>query len=494
MNTFNKKSLFVALASLGALGVTGTADAVYVNPDGTGQVLIYPYYTVRNKLAGVAPFNSLLSVVNSSGSAKAVKVRFLEGKNSLEVLDFNLYLSAYDVWTTAIIPVGDGAGIITSDNSCTTPAVGRTVATATPFVNFAYSGDPAGGNMDRTTEGYVEIIEMGNLVAKSSMEAWVTHGADGVPAACDEINDDSASRDTTQGGGGLFGGITLVNVLAGEDFTADAVALQDWNNNGSVWEAPGSALPDLRSGGTDYSVFTGSSALNGSASSPIDAVSAVLMHDSVMNEFVLDAATLSQTSWVVTYPTKRFYYDQSPGQLCGAAQTACYTVLKNTNDSTYLFQRNFGATGACDDVGTLDSSGGVSLSVYDREERTPKTPGGFSPPPPTGKTPALCWEANIVTFAGKNVFGSQNTANVPTTYPNGWMYMNLVGNQTSNVNSAKWKHLLPTPSATFFGLPVIRFAVQSFNNGTLTDPSTHQLIQSQYGGNFGHKYSTWINW
>ena len=95
MNTFNKKSLFVALASLGALSVTGTADAVYVNPDGTGQVLLYPYYTVRNKVAGVAaPFNTLLSVVNSTVSAKVVKVRFLEGKNSREVLDFNLYLSA----------------------------------------------------------------------------------------------------------------------------------------------------------------------------------------------------------------------------------------------------------------------------------------------------------------------------------------------------------------------------------------------------------------
>ncbi len=193
-----------------------------------------------------------------------------------------------------------------------------------------------------------------------------------------------------------------------------------------------------------------------------------------MNEFVLDAATLSQTSWVVTYPTKRFYYNQAANQLCGAAQTPCFQVQK-------LFQRNFGASGACDDVGTSDKSGGVSLSVYDREERREKTPGGFSPPPPSGKTPALCWEANVVTFNGKNVFGSLNTANVNTPYQNGWMYMNLVGNSS--------KHVLATPSATFFGLPVIGFAAQSFNNGTLSD-TTGRLIQSQYGGNFVHKYTT----
>ena len=68
MNTFNKKSLCVALAAIGGLGVAGTANAVYVNPEGLGQVLIYPYYTVRDKVAGAA-FNSLLSVVNTTTSA-----------------------------------------------------------------------------------------------------------------------------------------------------------------------------------------------------------------------------------------------------------------------------------------------------------------------------------------------------------------------------------------------------------------------------------------
>src|SRR6476620_12525538 len=119
MNTFNKKSLYAAVAGLSALGVTGAAQAVSVNPDGLGQALVYPYYTVRDASAG-APYNSLLSVVNSTASAKAVKVRFLEGKNSREVLDFNLYLSPKDIWTAGIVPMGvavrgteaPGAGII----------------------------------------------------------------------------------------------------------------------------------------------------------------------------------------------------------------------------------------------------------------------------------------------------------------------------------------------------------------------------------------------
>ena len=45
-----------------------------------------------------------MSVVNTTASTKAVKVRFREGKNSAEVLDFNVFLSPFDVWTASITP------------------------------------------------------------------------------------------------------------------------------------------------------------------------------------------------------------------------------------------------------------------------------------------------------------------------------------------------------------------------------------------------------
>ena len=49
---------------------------------------------------------------------KSVKVRFLEGKNSREVLDFNLFLSPFDVWTAAVSATGAGGAKATSaDNS-----------------------------------------------------------------------------------------------------------------------------------------------------------------------------------------------------------------------------------------------------------------------------------------------------------------------------------------------------------------------------------------
>ena len=62
MNTFKRKALFTAV--LAGLGAAGTAEAVYLNPNGTGQVLVYPYYTVQS--ADGASWNTYLSVVNTT--------------------------------------------------------------------------------------------------------------------------------------------------------------------------------------------------------------------------------------------------------------------------------------------------------------------------------------------------------------------------------------------------------------------------------------------
>src|ERR1700719_2368822 len=105
-----------------------------------------------------APRKRLTSTPTASG--KVVKVRFLEGKNSKEVLDFNLWLSPKDVWTAAIVPMGAGAGIITADLSCTTPTI---PPGGVPFSGIKFSEDPETQTLDRTKEGYVEIIEMGNV-------------------------------------------------------------------------------------------------------------------------------------------------------------------------------------------------------------------------------------------------------------------------------------------------------------------------------------------
>jgi len=482
MNSFQRKSLYAALAGAGALGVTSAADAVNLNPQGLGQVLIYPYYTVNSDANGNA-YNTLLSIVNSTASAKAVKVRFLEGKNSREVLDFNLFLSKHDVWTAAVLPSSSGGGkVLTFDNSCTIPD-NSFLHAGVDFVNFGYTGgadDKGGTGLDRTKEGYVEIIEMATYASTSSTWALVTHSA-GKPAC--GITDSVASKKGKEAqppSGGLFGGASLINVAAGTDYTEDAVALQRFNT--SVLYTPAGSVSPTLADADDFSLVTGANNGNGiflsfwPASNPAnntaDPVSAVLMHDQVMNEYVLDAATKSGTDWVVTFPTKRFY------------------VKTGTGAAPKLFQRNFNdGAGSCDDI---------TLAIYDREEKTTSTPVTFSPPPPTPTT-SICWEANIITFNNSNLLGSKNISNINTGNANGWL--NLTFNTTSTAGYHQLTNQTNTQffaasgsttglTTTYFGLPVVGFAVQSFTNGALVVGGTNVL--SNYGGNFVHKTTTFI--
>ncbi len=180
----NMKRNLINVAVLSTLGVAGTAGAVTTGS--LGQVLIYPYYSVRNGN------DTLVTVVNTMSTANAVKVRFLEAKNSREVLDFNLYLSPKDVWTGVITQTATGAKIVSTDKSCTVPAL---PVGGVEFRNFQYTGDNADGedvSLNRTREGYVEIIEMGTVnhvdIDPSSSTVYfdtaVTHTASGVPSNC----------------------------------------------------------------------------------------------------------------------------------------------------------------------------------------------------------------------------------------------------------------------------------------------------------------------
>jgi hypothetical protein len=485
MNTFKHKSLYAALAGLGALGATGVAQAVSVNPDGLGQVLIYPYYTVRTVPTGLvgsdAAYNSLLSVVNSTGSAKAVKVRFLEGRNSREVLDFNLYLSAKDVWTTAIIPTTDGAGIFTADKSCTVPTVSSNSASPTAFVNFAFtqSNDDKGGtSLDRTREGYAEIIEMGDVVGSTAVAATHVNGVP--PCTLSALVDPTAFNNTVAGTGGLFGSMTLVNVLQGEDFGYDPTALDGFSTT-PLWFPAGDIRPTLAFVNPKTSVVVAGFNVYVTPNwpvlppgNPVDPISAVLMHNNVYNEFVLDVSTRSKTDWVVTFPTKREY------------------VFAGSGVAQKLFQNNFTASGSCDDI---------ALSLFDREERTKQATQDFSPPPPVN-IQSLCWEANVISYvftggalpAQSTVFGSKNFIPVTSDFVNGWATLNFsvtsggrhqLTGPGSTVFNTRTGGTIGTNTTTYNGLPVLGFAAIVFENGTLTSGGVS--IQSNYGGNFNHK-------
>ena len=278
------------------------------------------------------------------------------------------------------------------------------------------------------------------------------------------------SRTARLPGGGLSGGATLINVLSGDAFTEDATALTQFTTVGAYFTT-GSPLPTY-----DNAVPANGAAVNGlgqiisgTFATGSLAVTAALQKTFVANEFVLEKSTLSGTDWVVTFPTK--------------------ADLVTTGSATLPFQNPLSATGSCDDTVVI---------TYDREEGK-ITPGGpdFSPSPkPTGF--ALCWEANIISFQNSttgsgiaNVLGSANSYTLSTKFTSGWGDLTFRAGAINVASGATGfdptTGAVLTPSTTFSGLPAIGFAVQTFVNGTLTS-GTGSLIQSSYGGNFGHRY------
>lgn len=489
MNAFKKK----VVASAVCAAVAGVAHAVNVDPNGQGQVLIYPYYTVQGG------FNTYVSVVNTTSSVKVVKVRFREGKASKEVLDFNLYLSPYDVWTGAVVPVDatdtSAAKIITADTSCTNPAI---PSGGEPFRNFLYRKDGAGdATLARTREGYLEMIEMGVLDPETSPGSNAVHTAAGVPKNCAALRGttvSSVATAITEPTGGLNGTGTLINVTNGQDAGYNAVALANFVRGDDIYAEIGNDNPNLNSGrdtndeGTSFALVDGTayranfgSVLTVGSKASVNAVSSTLMHTAVINEYVLDTTTNSNTDWVLTFPTKQFYVDDA--------------------DAQAPFVNKLTATGSCQPI---------KVVFYDREEQEDEPSDvDFSPLPPSGDGKSVCWESTVVSIRNgaahmpaAGVSGVLNSKNVTSievvpTFQNGWAAI------TFDSTAAKMTGLVPSGglesidlnssgsllsgAGTFTGLPVVGFMVRTFNNGTLGS------FQANYGSAFNHKYRQKVN-
>ncbi len=537
----NRKNLTAAvLAGLaGVVGIAGTAQAVNINPGGTGQVLLYPYYTTNGDNF------TLLSVVNTSEDAKAVKVRFLESENSQEVLDFNLYMSAFDVWTAAVTTKPDdflsydcdptgGMDILcegpvlqvaADETTCTVPDLGGKQS----FLPFKYANDGGSQDHSRMNQGHIEMIDMGTLIEGEWPEMAATHTmVDGSwqPADCAKLvtawteginKPDGAWLDDSTDGlsapeGGLFGGGAVVNVVAGAMHTYSAAALNGWSDTGfdfigrSNHSRPGDVLPALQSGDRyDAVVFSDSGGTIASTlTNSLDAVSYVLMHDSLMNEYVTAGIANAQTEWVVTFPTKREYVDtQNPGAperpfttawavvTGNTLATACETVELNTmwdrEERTETFD--------CEDLGNCPDEKPPVVS--------PRPPGQIVDP--EGRVPfELCYETNVIRFGlaslcdddvcldvrptQTEILGASQYLNFDNEilgFQSGWAKIEL--DDYIKWNGAGYDELSRDPVGQLEGLPVIGFAVQRFRNNM--SGSAGETFVSAYGGLFTHKTS-----
>ncbi len=106
----------------------------------------------------------------------------------------------------------------------------------------------------------------------------------------------------------------------------------------------------------------------------------------------------------------------------------------------------------------------------------------------------------MISFNGKNVLGSKNVSNIPTTFTSGWVALNFLGSTVpagrhqlvgggSTVFNTKTGGTIGLLATTFTGLPVVGFAAITFENETLS-VGPGSAVQSNYGGNFNHKLTS----
>ncbi len=341
--------------------------------------------------------------------------------NGREVSNFNLFLAPNDTWTGAVVETADGARITTNDNSCVTPSELFTEVRKVQggqvfneFFNFGYTGIredvPGLSSLDRTREGYFEMIEMGVIDATLSPTAAqltgyikpdVTTNASSNCAALDSFDGLAATlppvRFPNTGAtmmapprGGLKGRASIISAATGANYSFSPTALDAWSTQVAYAQAGSSVGALLIDAAPATSmVTTPNGVVIAQWANGRDAVSAALIRDSLMNEFVLDDATTSQTDWVITAPTRPFHTDPIYSPFTGNL-VAPFARVKSSNGFS-----------TCD---------GYSASATNREAQTGLSGiAGTLPPPPSGTAfgpSILCRTANLMAFLGSKPQGA----------------------------------------------------------------------------------------
>jgi hypothetical protein len=386
--------------SLCALAATALpAAAMYVDPRGTGEVLLFPYYTVN---AGQA---TLISLTNTTGKAKYLTANIREGYNSRMVLNLNIILSPYDSWTATLYSGGDNdrATLLTRDGSCTlpikenawTPAIGS--GWQLGLDDRAYTGrfeDGGPTDLGRTREGHITIVERAELAGTLAAAAGQPGGRN-----CALLQVVSpAHPDLRPPGGGLYGNFSIVNVAQGTLLGGSATAIADFADQPLFWDTADLkellALGSVDADGQAVSaqVFTDGRLLDvayphiAGQARAIDATSALLMTEALYGEFERDDDYGSRSEWVITAPTKFMYTDREVLVLPPGSGDPALPPFRDIFDSV-----NEG--GSCMPF---------TASGADREGRSIRfdPPTALSPPPLAPRYPShsLCHAVDVVYF------------------------------------------------------------------------------------------------
>lgn len=495
-------SLALTVAMVGGVALTQQVNAAaqlapgapHISVNGTGQALVFPYYTVRGG------YKSFFNVTNTSNRTVPIKVRFREGLNSRDALDFIVVLSPYDVWTGWVEDSTAGPVVKSTDKSCTVGAPDITTS-GQPLSAIGYNYKPAGPvaeqwadqgdqTIDRTREGYVEIIAMGQTVDNGKFVGGVsnaggtnttvaynalhrTSGASkGIPRNCARV--DSAFKapagqlnlpvpfpftDNVRGvlGDGdapaiaqisgfdtgenpLKGNFSLIDSTKGIGAGNAAIAIADFMDPapaaaGGVGLGAGTGLVTAQN--FPYFLEPTLASRGGLWNvTGLPAVDFAMATQTIANEWANNADTGAETAWVVNFPTKSFYVDDETRT--GVTTTRNIQAAANRwrvgSNALVVASTGAGFTGTFGDINADGTAVPLTMYNFDREEQYKQADPGATQPSPapvvTNAIVSLYREAGIITFGGSGLNQAQtlpSPAAADLNAPNGWTSLSFNG-------------------------------------------------------------------
>jgi hypothetical protein len=417
-----------------------------LNPEGKGDVLLFPYYDVRE--LNLKPQDTYFAIINerylATPGGVAAKLRFREWDKSEEVYDIEIWLSCDDVWVGLINqdPEKQLARLWSPDYVITSVStdnlkfiVSNPLDVRDPvteaLLGREFRASVIGLPNERTLYGYFEVIGEEMTDCKP------------VDGAVTRLFEDCPNT--------LAGFAYIVRVADGVAMAYNATAIANFARNfGSLFTGPGATKPDL----TD-------------AEDTIDQVEFVLSKAFISQNYSIEPSIAAQFSAIITFPTKHFHFAEDPP----------YSL--NSNTITYFIgQRPRGEPFEGD---TSNSGEEISLIIWDRDENPFLPPPGFESPPVETEELRLPYEVNIVgLYIGQGaptLTNPRDNVGFPTgTFESGWFLMDFPhakllddeggGSFGGNV-VISLLYFYGFTFQAYAGLPVIGMVAQEFANSTV---------------------------
>ena len=465
---------------------SGNSAATILNPEGKGDVLIYPYYDVR-ELNGGKEQDFLFAIINNEWEGcqdllltppaqcydgVAAKLRFREWDKSEEVFDVDIWLSRGDVWVGQIthdlgvaLPYG---AKITSPNFVITAASANTFTLGTPlaagfdFPTTAFV-PPGSSNL----YGYTEVIgeertydhQSANSVTRVSASANATVTINGVvfpifPGSKPDVPNE------------LMGYGYLVRVADGQSMAYNAKAIANFNDSDgfsqfTLFSAPGSGFPQL----TQAEDF-------------LESIEFQMAKEDLFAAYDIEAVINGQTSLIVTFPTKHFHFCPKPNYSAiwtgGGGIPAGYCTAPPAGQ---LPTPPWTPTDLTVGVHNANTPEVYGITIWDRHENQVTTTCYVSPCPP-GESVGFPYEVNILGFYTGSppavpATGNRNNLTISTTtFDSGWasIFFPNLGTPLqlqAFFNFGIFYGDVFSQLAGYSGLPAFAMTLQEYSNGSV---------------------------